>query len=57
MDFLKKTTGHAVVLEEPPSFEISRPGACAADLPALDVPRVDPAKFYTRARRRHVFLS
>lgn len=56
MDFLKKTTGHAVVLEEPPSFEISRPGACAADLPALDVPRVDPAKFYTRARTQKARL-
>ena len=56
MEFLKKTTGHTVVLEEPPSFEISRAGAVAADLPALDVPRANPAQIYSRTRARKARL-
>lgn len=56
MEFLKKTTGHTVVLEEPPSFEISRSGAIAADLPSLDVPKIDPAKVYGRTRAKKARL-
>ncbi|MEY2988709.1 MAG: hypothetical protein RJB13_2230, partial [Pseudomonadota bacterium] len=56
MEFLKKTTGHTVVLEEPPSFEISRAGAVAADLPALDVPRAEPSQIYSRTRAKKARL-
>ncbi|MEN9528782.1 MAG: hypothetical protein RI932_655, partial [Pseudomonadota bacterium] len=56
MDFLKKSTGHAVVLEEPPSFETSRPGAVGADLPTLDVPRVEPKSVFKKVRARKARL-
>jgi len=51
MEFLKKSTGHAVVLEEAPSFESSRPGAVGADLPTLDVPRIDPESHFGNVRK------
>jgi glycine dehydrogenase subunit 2 len=51
MDFLKKTTSQAVVLEEPTLFESSRPGACAIALAPLDVPAVDAKKAFGSSTR------
>jgi glycine dehydrogenase subunit 2 len=56
MDFLKKSTGHSVVLEEAPSFEISREGAVAVGLPSLDVPRIEPKSVFAKSRARKARL-
>jgi glycine dehydrogenase subunit 2 len=56
-EFLKKSTSQAVLLEEPPLFERSRKGALAANLPELDVPKIDFKKhFGTHARQKQARL-
>ncbi len=46
LNFMKNTTGQAVVLEEPTLFEISRPGAIAVGITELDVPKIDASKIF-----------
>lgn len=52
MDFLNKTTGHTIVLEEALLFERSRKGALGVGLPVLDVPQIDINKLLLNNTRK-----
>ncbi|WP_158998655.1 aminomethyl-transferring glycine dehydrogenase subunit GcvPB [Pigmentibacter ruber] len=53
MNYLQKTTGHNIVLEEEVIFEKSRKGGYGIGLPKLDVPKIDYKSLYNKVTRKN----
>ncbi|WGL61283.1 aminomethyl-transferring glycine dehydrogenase subunit GcvPB [Pigmentibacter sp. JX0631] len=53
MNYLQKTTGHNIVLEEEVIFEKSRKGGYGIGLPKLDVPKIDHKLLYNKVTRKN----